>query len=30
VLGNTAPGGADLYNLGAVTLDDSTVGVIGP
>jgi hypothetical protein len=30
VLGNTAPSGADLYNLGALTLDDSTVGVIGP
>jgi hypothetical protein len=30
VLGNTAPGGADLYNLGALTLDDSTVGVTGP
>jgi predicted outer membrane repeat protein len=30
VLGNTAPSGADLYSLGALTLDDSTVGVIGP
>jgi hypothetical protein len=30
VLGNTAPGGADLYSLGALTLEDSTVGVIGP
>jgi hypothetical protein len=30
VLGNTAPSRAELYNLGALTLDDSTVGVIGP
>jgi predicted outer membrane repeat protein len=30
VLNNTAPSGADLYNLGALILDDSTVGVIGP
>jgi predicted outer membrane repeat protein len=30
VLSNVAPLGADLYNLGALTLDDSTVGVIGP
>jgi parallel beta-helix repeat protein len=30
VLGNTAPGGADLYTLGSLVLDDSTVGVIGP
>ncbi len=30
VLGNSAPSGAHLYNLGAVTLNDSTVGVIGP
>ena len=30
VLGNTAPSGADLYNLGVLALDDSTVGVIGP
>jgi predicted outer membrane repeat protein len=30
VLHNVAPLGADLYNLGALTLDDSTVGVIGP
>jgi hypothetical protein len=30
VLNNVAPLGADLYNLGALTLDDSTVGVIGP
>jgi hypothetical protein len=30
VLGNVAPSGADVYNLGALTLDDSTVGVIGP
>jgi predicted outer membrane repeat protein len=30
VTGNAAPAGADLYNLGALTLDDSTVGVIGP
>jgi predicted outer membrane repeat protein len=28
-LHNVAPLGADLYNLGALTLDDSTVGVIG-
>jgi hypothetical protein len=26
----SAPAGADLFTLGAVTLDDSTVGVIGP
>jgi hypothetical protein len=30
VLGNSAPLGADLYNLGVATLNDSTVGVIGP
>jgi predicted outer membrane repeat protein len=30
VLMNVAPLGADIYNLGALTLDDSTVGVIGP
>jgi hypothetical protein len=30
VLGNVAPNGADVYNLGALTLDDSTIGVIGP
>jgi predicted outer membrane repeat protein len=30
VLQNVAPLGADLYNLGALTLDDSTVGVLGP
>jgi hypothetical protein len=30
VLKNVAPLGADVYNLGALTLDDSTVGVIGP
>jgi hypothetical protein len=30
VLNNIAPLGADIYNLGALTLDDSTVGVIGP
>jgi hypothetical protein len=30
VLNNVAPHGADLYNLGAETLQDSTVGVIGP
>jgi predicted outer membrane repeat protein len=30
VLGNVAPLGADLYNLGALSLDDSTVGVLGP
>ena len=29
VCGNTAPLGADLYNLGALTLDDSIVGVLG-
>jgi hypothetical protein len=30
VLSNVAPLGADLYNLGSATLNDSTVGVIGP
>jgi predicted outer membrane repeat protein len=30
VLGNAAPGGADLYTLGSLALDDSTVGLIGP
>jgi predicted outer membrane repeat protein len=30
VLHNVAPSGADVYNLGALTLDDSTVGVLGP
>jgi hypothetical protein len=30
VLGNTASSGADIYNLGELALDDSTVGVIGP
>jgi predicted outer membrane repeat protein len=30
VCGNVAPVGADLYTLGFVTLNDSTVGVIGP
>jgi predicted outer membrane repeat protein len=30
VLNNVAPFGADIYNLGALTLNDSTVGVIGP
>jgi predicted outer membrane repeat protein len=30
VLGNSAPLGADLYNLGVAILNDSTVGVIGP
>ncbi len=30
VSGNVAPSGADVYNLGALTLDDSTIGVIGP
>jgi hypothetical protein len=30
VLNNVAPLGADLYNLGALTLDDSTVRVLGP
>jgi predicted outer membrane repeat protein len=30
VLSNAAPTGADIYNLGALTLDDSTVGVLGP
>jgi hypothetical protein len=29
VTGNSAPSGADLFTLGAVTVDDSTVGVIG-
>ena len=30
VLGNAAPLGTDLFTLGAVALDDSTVGVSGP
>jgi hypothetical protein len=30
VTGNAAPAGADLYNLGVLTLDDSTVRVFGP
>jgi len=30
VFNNVAPLGADIYNLGALTLDDSTVGVVGP
>jgi hypothetical protein len=30
VLGNSAPLGGDLYNLGALYLYDSTVGVIAP
>jgi hypothetical protein len=30
VCGDFAPLGADLDNLGKATLDDSTVGVIGP
>jgi hypothetical protein len=30
VLGNTAPSGADVYSLGVLSLDDSTVGVLGP
>jgi probable HAF family extracellular repeat protein len=30
VLSNVAHSGADIYNLGALSLDDSTVGVIGP
>jgi predicted outer membrane repeat protein len=30
VRNNVAPTGADLYNLGVLTLDDSTVSVIGP
>ena len=30
VCSNVAPLGADLYNLGVTTLNDSTVGVIGP
>jgi hypothetical protein len=30
VLNNLAPLGADLYNLGSATVNDSTVGVIGP
>jgi hypothetical protein len=28
VLNNTAPLGADLFNLGTATLNDSSVGVI--
>jgi predicted outer membrane repeat protein len=30
VTGNGAPAGADIYNLGSLTLKKSTVGVIGP
>jgi predicted outer membrane repeat protein len=30
VLNNVAPLGADLYNLGVATLNDTTVGVTGP
>jgi hypothetical protein len=30
VLNNTAPLGADVFNLGVLTLNDSTVGVLGP
>jgi predicted outer membrane repeat protein len=30
VLNNAAPSGADIKNLGALTLDNNTVGVIGP
>jgi hypothetical protein len=30
VTGNAAAAGADLYSLGVLTLDDSTVGVTGP
>jgi predicted outer membrane repeat protein len=30
VLNNVASLGADLYNLGALTLNDSTVGALGP
>jgi hypothetical protein len=30
VLNDSAPLGADLYNLGALTLKDSMVGVLGP
>ena len=31
IYGNSAPSGADLYNLGVFTTDDSsTIGVIGP
>jgi predicted outer membrane repeat protein len=30
VLNNSAPLGADVFNLGALTLNDSTVGVLGP
>jgi predicted outer membrane repeat protein len=30
VLNNTALLGADVFNLGALTLNDSTVGIIGP
>src|SRR5205823_2421272 len=30
VTGNSAPVGADLWNLGSLTLKKSTVGVIGP
>ena len=30
VFNNVAPSGADIYNLGLLTLDDSTGGGIGP
>jgi hypothetical protein len=30
VLGNVAPVGADIYNVGVLILNDSTIGVIGP
>ncbi len=30
VLGNSTPSGADIYNLGALILNDSIVGVVGP
>jgi predicted outer membrane repeat protein len=30
VLNNVASLGADIYNLGALTLNDSTVGILGP
>jgi len=30
VLNNVAALGADIYDLGALTLNDSTVGVVGP
>jgi hypothetical protein len=30
VLNNSAPLGADVFNLGTLIINDSTVGVLGP